>query len=444
MDTQAAPSLRAPEEVSLIETRYSERYADLESAGGSRQESFRFLAGPLPADDLTHSLYPYPARLIRHVPRFLLRSQGFVGIAPPVVIDPFCGSGTVLVEAQAAGLDAVGFDTNPMAALVARVKTTPLDKASFVDEGQMLLARAKRARTRVSVGKRIAAWHSGPALSALGRLAGQIALLDEGPPKRALQVAFALTVRSCSTMDSRIPVPVVAKDGRGRSLGTQTVWETFLAALDRTALLTSRIRNGVGSVSVFNADAREAMSYSVVHERHAVLMTSPPYGAAQKYGRATAIEASWLGLISQSGPAEIEGRTIGREHILAADRMPDVSSLASDTELVAALEQIRLRSSARADIYAHYFLDMQKTVQALSSQLPTLSRVALIAGTNVVAGSTINTHEYLAQMFERSGFERRFVIEDEIRGRTLMTSRHRGNAPATSEFIYVMERAVNG
>ena len=39
------------------------------------------------------------------------------------LVDPFCGSGTVLVEARAAGLRAIGVDLNPLAVLVARAKT---------------------------------------------------------------------------------------------------------------------------------------------------------------------------------------------------------------------------------------------------------------------------------------------------------------------------------
>ncbi|MCW5802269.1 MAG: hypothetical protein KIT31_07770 [Deltaproteobacteria bacterium] len=43
--------------------------------------------------------------------------------APVAILDPFCGSGTVLVEAAAAELPAVGVDLNPLATLVARAKT---------------------------------------------------------------------------------------------------------------------------------------------------------------------------------------------------------------------------------------------------------------------------------------------------------------------------------
>ena len=55
--------------------------------------------------------------------------------AARLVLDPFCGSGTVLVEAMIAGRRAVGTDLNPLAVRLARLKTARLDAG-----------RARRAR----------------------------------------------------------------------------------------------------------------------------------------------------------------------------------------------------------------------------------------------------------------------------------------------------------
>src|ERR1043166_7454846 len=77
----------------------------------------------------THGLHPYPAKFIPQIPRQLIAE-----LAPrdgSIVLDPFCGSGTTLVEAQAAGLPAFGIDSHPLATLIARVKTRPPSRALF-------------------------------------------------------------------------------------------------------------------------------------------------------------------------------------------------------------------------------------------------------------------------------------------------------------------------
>jgi SAM-dependent methyltransferase len=78
------------------------------------------------AESLTHPFHSYPARLHPATARVLVELVGGPGGAAArgrMILDPFCGSGTVLVEARAAGFRAAGVDLNPLAVLVARAKT---------------------------------------------------------------------------------------------------------------------------------------------------------------------------------------------------------------------------------------------------------------------------------------------------------------------------------
>lgn len=80
---------------------------------------------------LTHSLHPYPAKYIPQIPKTLIRELASTG---DTVLDPFCGSGTTLVEALRLECHAVGIDANPLACLISRAKSTPLSE----DEIQIL------------------------------------------------------------------------------------------------------------------------------------------------------------------------------------------------------------------------------------------------------------------------------------------------------------------
>lgn len=72
---------------------------------------------------LTHSLHPYPAKFPPQLPHSILEEFGKPG---DVVFDPFCGSGTTLVEARLLGYDAIGVDVNGLSTLLSKVKATPL------------------------------------------------------------------------------------------------------------------------------------------------------------------------------------------------------------------------------------------------------------------------------------------------------------------------------
>ena len=72
-------------------------------------------------DDYTHRFHSYPARLHPATARRVLAELRLDRGAR--LLDPFCGSGTVLVEGIRAGLTTSGLDASPLAILVARAKT---------------------------------------------------------------------------------------------------------------------------------------------------------------------------------------------------------------------------------------------------------------------------------------------------------------------------------
>jgi len=83
-----------------------------------------------------HGFHTYPARMHPVTAARLVRA-----FSPErgVVLDPFCGSGTVLVEALTAGRDALGTDLNPLAVRLARTKTRPRGDAEL----EALVAHAR-------------------------------------------------------------------------------------------------------------------------------------------------------------------------------------------------------------------------------------------------------------------------------------------------------------
>ena len=66
-----------------------------------------------------HRLDKYPAKMIPHMARFLIERVSEPG---ETVLDPFCGTGTVIHEAVALSRNAIGLDVNPLATLFTRVK----------------------------------------------------------------------------------------------------------------------------------------------------------------------------------------------------------------------------------------------------------------------------------------------------------------------------------
>lgn len=76
-----------------------------------------------PVKGLTHNYYRYPARFSPVFARKIIETYSNPG---DVVMDPFMGGGTTLVEALAAGRIAIGIDINELATYISKVKTSIL------------------------------------------------------------------------------------------------------------------------------------------------------------------------------------------------------------------------------------------------------------------------------------------------------------------------------
>lgn len=91
---------------------------------------------------LTHSYHRYPAKFIPQLASRVIKENSHAG---DLVCDPFMGSGTTLVEAIVNGRRAYGTDINPVAVLIARAKTSPIDPSLLRHEADLVFSYLKAA-----------------------------------------------------------------------------------------------------------------------------------------------------------------------------------------------------------------------------------------------------------------------------------------------------------
>lgn len=418
-----------------VSRRYSKAFAELTGRfrGESLDVSFRELVGPLPANEYTHGIFPYPARLLRHIPRFLLATDAVVDEVD-FVLDPFAGSGTVLLEAQLRGLESIGIEQNPVAALVSRVKTYGGETSDLLEWFKDTSKFARRLRRPLIPSPTLGNWYSPQALSVLGRLAR---VIEESPAERRdpLRLCLAKTSRRLATTDARIPVPV--RSQRNAQVSAAEAWRAWDVEATTLASRLDELPRARPSATVMLGDARDSALWPATDEaRRTLLLSSPPYGAAQKYVRSTSLEAGWLGWAPGGRTIHMERSSIGREHLSAPDRSLTLDGIRS-AALRDVLRRIHALSEQRGLIYANYFYDMQRVFENAAVQ--GVRRIALVTGTNSVCGETLHTHRHLAEMVEAFGYARLLSLRDPIRGRSLLTIRKNGSQPSPAEYIDVFE-----
>jgi DNA modification methylase len=89
-----------------------------------------------------HGIYPYRGKISALDASSVVRQ-----LKPGLLLDPFCGTGTILYEANRAGLDAIGVDSNPLAYWIAKGKldSSSLQKERYIAETQKLISNVRKS-----------------------------------------------------------------------------------------------------------------------------------------------------------------------------------------------------------------------------------------------------------------------------------------------------------
>jgi hypothetical protein len=89
-----------------------------------------------------HNLHSFPAKFPPDLPRFFINE---LTTEDNIVLDPMLGSGTTILEAYLEGRQAIGFDIDPLALLMAKVKISMPDLSILFYEGSRVIELAKNA-----------------------------------------------------------------------------------------------------------------------------------------------------------------------------------------------------------------------------------------------------------------------------------------------------------
>lgn len=416
--------------------------------------SFRALADEVGlAERATHRLHPYPATLLRRIPAFFLAVPKLTPDGS-IIGDPFCGSGTVLLEALCAGFDSYGLDVNPLAALISRVKTRRLNPARIAKlGGDLLRHHANRHDSHPPDVVNLHHWFYPNVARQLSQIDAGLRALPAGPYRDFFRACFSFCVRRVSLANPRVSVPVrlrpdtYPKDhALHRALATRLkelhridVWSVFSQIVAENRIRVGHLSTipGAATATVRIGDARTwSFKRHFPSRRCSLLITSPPYLGAQKYVRATSLSLNWLRLTDPGGLRPLERLTVGREHInrdeyISFDHLPP--------NLRRVVEDIALRNPLRAQIAAHYIADLRQFFCRVLQWLAPKGHCVVVVGPNTVCGRPFDTPAAVLSLACEYGFSLALELVDNIRSRGLMTRRNRNAATISREHVLVLK-----
>ncbi len=323
-----------------------------------------------------HGFHSYPARMHPDTAAGLVRALGRPG---QTVLDPFMGSGTVLVEARLSGHRAWGVDANPLAVELATLKAGGLDAR----ERQALLAAAHAVVERAEARRQARAGATrrfGPRdrelfePHVLLELDGLRAALEAARAPAQVRRALWLVLSSILTKVSRqlgdtATETVPRRLASGFTLRLFRDRATLLA--EQLAALAALLPPRPPPLRVEEGDARRLDG--IPAGSVGLVVSSPPYPGVYDYHAQHATRLRWLGLDA----AAFERRELGARRRLAA-LAPVAAAAAWERELDA-------------------------TLGALARVLAPDGRAALLIADSAIGQVSLWADELVARLAERRG-----------------------------------------
>lgn len=252
----------------------------------------------LDRDRLTHGFHSYPARMHWATPARLIES---FGLAQKRLLDPFCGSGTTLIEARVAGCEGFGVDLSPLAVKLSRVKTDPLSlelRQELVLSAAALRAESEelvqsRANVRAELPPAEIGWYEPHVLKEMAGLYSRIQAVSEPVLREVLRLVFSSLVVKFSRQRSDTSSERVERRVR-KGLVSEFFERKATELAERLAALAEAAGEGP-SVQVIEGDARALVDYLGARKVDCII-SSPPYGGTYDYVEHHARRLAWLGL----------------------------------------------------------------------------------------------------------------------------------------------------
>lgn len=373
-------------------------------------------------DESIHDWYrfvlAYPDHLVSDMLDHLGVRQG------QIVLDPFVGTGTTLVECKRRGFNSIGIDSNPVTAFASRVKTTwDIDLNDFRERRSALIAYISAGQRRIGSGNPrqlgfsdlaspavpdmydlpqpiesssdLEAFKSLIPLDAISDLPLQKLLLArqalDSFPHDAITNLFLLALASIAVSDLSnlgFGPEVYVKQKKRQDADLLSV---LSAKLDKIEFDLKSIQQlaPTGEATVYTGDARNLAEFIINPVDYVI--TSPPYPNEKDYTRTTRLELVLLGFIHNRADLRNIKEDMLRSHtrnIFKSDNdsqyvldIPEIKTLSAE------IEKQRVKRGATSGferlyhrVVTEYFGGMYRVLQQLERVMPVGGKLAIVVG----------------------------------------------------------------
>ncbi|HAT1797703.1 TPA: RNA methylase [Legionella pneumophila] len=368
-----------------------------------------------------HGLHEYKGKFNPQIAKALLNILGVSKGSR--ILDPFCGSGTTLVESVQHGMEAVGLDINPLAVYIANAKIAALrTPASHLRQQLTSLSKSQILTQSIQVSDNertiyLKNWFTPHILEEIEKL--KFIIQEQESSQIFLSIVSNL-LRDYSQQDPRD----LRIRRRKCELPKKSLLEAFFEAAETFIAKVEYAQNSLSCLSGFGKaflmDSREITKPML--GKFDFALTSPPYATALPYIDTQRLSIVWLDLTPASEILQLDASLIGSRETRGQSKKKLINELCSNYYNLPA-EQAEyclmlknalstsdgFRRQAVPMLLYRYFVDMANSFRSVRNVMKEDSRYALIVGNNhtILGGKRydIDTPYHLASLSASCGWK---------------------------------------
>jgi len=364
---------------------------------------------------ITHGYHRYPAKFIPQIVSRLLEKYTKEG---ELVVDPFGGCGTTLVESKIMGRRSVGVDISPVATLITKAKITPIEPQEIEKAFSTIKANIDTynidTKQKMPEHKRIDYWFKPAEKSKLAFLFTKISELKNQDIRNFLYCGFSNILKNCSIWAQKSNKPI--RDlNKKPSDPIPTFYKQIKMMMRENARFYELLKEKKCLETLSKVYCADARTIPVMSNSVNLVVTSPPYVTSYEYADLHQLSALWLDYIKDLN--DFRKRFIGTSY-------NEKKNLILNSELAKTIKNKLMKKDKKtADEVSIYFGEMNQVFVEMKRILKKSGKTCIIIGNTSLKGVEILNAEVFTEQLQNLGFKIVNIIKREIHSKNLPSAR---------------------
>lgn len=371
----------------------------------------------------THGFHKYPAKFIPHIPKWAIEKY-LNGSKGKTILDPFCGSGTTLVEGVLAGHNVIGVDIDPLSVMISKVKTTRVDVAELKKISNWLTKEIKKKKKGDFKPdcETIEHWFTKDAIKKLSICRTLINQIPGkfGNNKKVKDIQYLLLIclssiiRRVSNADNESQKTYVSHTKIKEPEEVNFLFQSQLNLFIERISKFSEILNPKLTSKIICSSSAQSLEKKLKGQTIDLAITSPPYIKAIDYIYNQMVELFWIGDLFQMQTQKKHNSKkiayIGNKHLQKAEfnHYTPYNTILSIDKLDEKLQQVfdtdKKHGHKHSYVTFKYFAEMEKHFSEMAKCLNKKTHYVMVVGDSSVSDVFIDTADFLIDIAERNGF----------------------------------------